>query len=176
MKQILSAIFTILFTNATLANEFPSLMDVEIGVAFPHPRADEFPNTNMPTTQFKVPNYGVSKELFSEYQVVILNSSRKVVIVSAEASFSTLSQCQERSSQLQNLMKVRFPGFKKEKGEKYNLKGVRDAFVKDGDNAFYTLNCIRSYGPFWILDFNIRGKKEDRELNAAWKRFFENRR
>ena len=176
MKQIAIAIFSALFVNLALANDFPSLTEVGIGSPFPHPRADELSDQNRPTTQFKVPNYGLSKELFYEYQVAILNSSKKVVIASAEASFLTLSECQKSSEKLQQLVQFRFKGYKKAKGEEFNLTGVSTAYAKKGKNIFYTLNCIRRNGPFWILDFNIRGREEDKELNAAWQTFFSNRR
>ncbi len=176
MKQILLAIFITFLSGLIHAGAHPNLLEVKIGETFAHPRANEFPDENRPTTQFKVPNYGTSKALFSEYEVVILNNSKKVVIASAEASFSTLQKCKNSSDNLQQILKHRFSDFKNVKGEEFSLTGVNTAYAKEEENSFYTLNCIRRNGPFWILDFNIRGKLEDKELKSAWKMYFSNRR
>jgi len=176
MKRITITFLATLASSLVNAAEYPNLDTIEIGKAFPHPRADAFPDLNRPTTQYKVPNYGSTKDIFSEYQVVILNEVKKVVIVSAEASFATDKACEDNKKKLKSIIQARFPGFNEREGKELNLRGIRSAYVKDDVNTFYTLNCMRKYGPFAILDYHIRGKKEDKELNAAWKTFFSKKR
>ena len=58
-------IVIVLFVPAVLfADDYPELFSVKAGEVFSHPNALQNKDTNRPTTQFRVPNYGASSNLF----------------------------------------------------------------------------------------------------------------
>jgi len=169
---LLSAIFS--FLTVIAHAEVPNLNTVLLGEAFPHPDTEKQLDIDRPTTQFKVPNYGEGSEIFSEYEVVILNSSKTIVIVSAANISYTQAECSDKLKLFQNILQTRYKNYSlTEKGKK-NLKDVTE-YSSEGNNEYYGLDCVKSYGPFWTLHYQIRGIKEDELLKNEWEKYFENK-
>ena len=166
--------FIFLISFDSLADNYPNLDAINIGEAFPHPNANAFPESDRPTTQFRVPNYGDTSELFPEYEVVILNSTKEVVVVSARISVTTSQACKEKLENFRKHLDENFKNYSQASEDEIDIKGLT-AYTHNGENSYYTIDCIRSHGPFWNLEYQIRGKNEDKELNASWEQFFKNR-
>ena len=172
MITTLSKILTLglVFTGiASAGANYPSLLDVKIGQPFGHPNNSKPLDHQRPTTQFRVPNYGKSKTLFPEYQVVSLNSTNIVAIVTAEAAMATVDECWENRPKVNSWIYGDNENIKPAQNDGSNLDKEKGVFDK---NIYYTVECTQSYGPFWTLRLLIRGKEEDRQLKEAWEKFF----
>ena len=141
---------------------YPSLLKIEIGTNFPHPQALLNKDTNRPTTQYQVPNYGEVVSIFSEYEIATLNTSNHIVIVSAKKTLKDYNSCNSYISQLKEMLKIKYPNYQ-EQENKYSAPN---------NNIYYTLQCQQSYGPFWTLSLQFRGEKEDLALKKAWEDYF----
>jgi len=155
------------------AEIYPSLMDVKIGQYFNHPQRRERIDENSPTTQFRVPNYGSTKELFSEYQISILNSTENVAIVTAEAVLKDIGECPEIIERVSSWASEKYPGYKSIPSEKSQLLGDGE-YGLDEKNTYYVIECRGTYGPFWSVHFQIRGIEQDKLLRKAWSKFINN--
>jgi len=171
MKKI---VFLVLFSLSTQAFptesiSYPNLEEVLIGVPFGHPQANKNPDSNRPTTQYRVPNYGVTSEFFPEYQIIILNEYKKVVTVTAERVTSSYSECNNLLKKFEKHPQESFPNFKSEDSRNSKRVGFGEKrFYSDSENTYYNLTCSGSYGPFVTLHYQIRGLSEDKELKKAW--------
>ena len=171
MKISLITLMLIFSSNFTFAAEiYPSLLVVKIGEVFDHPQWAERKDNNRPTTQFRVPNYGKTKTLFSEYSVAILNSTNHVSIVTAEAVLADINECSDKKKLILNWVKDKFPSHISIPREKSHLDGDNE-YGAANTNMYYVINCQASYGPFWSIHFQMRGTVEDQSLNAAWSKF-----
>ena len=147
----------VLFSFDVLAENFPNLDTVHIGEAFSHPNANAFPDSDRPTTQFRVPNYGDTSDLFPEYEVVILNSTKDVVIVSARFAVETSQACEEKLEKFRGHLSKRFKNYNQASEGELKITGLT-AYTLNGENSYYTIDCSRSYGPFGLWSINFAGK------------------
>ena len=169
MKKILLLLLLIV-AGQVIAEDYPSLLNVEIGKTFAHPNATAYKDVNRPTTQFRIPNYGKTKRIFPEYEIAYLNKSNAVAAVTAETATEYLAQCNKLKENLIQLAQVKFPNYVRTPITQRQLKGLEE-YSKEGENTYYVLQCQQSYGPFWYLHFQIRGIKEDLQLKDAWSEF-----
>ena len=156
------------------AAEYPPLFEVDVGKAFSHPDTLQYKDTNSPTTQFRVPNYGSSATLFPEYTISYLNKSNKVAIVTAEKATSSWKECSALQEEAAKLAETVFPDYKSTPKEYSQLKSSGEYSSEDED-IYYVLRCQGHYGPFAYLHFQMRSKSQDSELKAAWEDFFKSR-
>lgn len=94
-----------------LAAEYPDLLTLKVGEAFPHPKALQNKDTDRTTTQFRVPNYGSSAALFPEYKVSYLKKSNKVAIVTAEKATRGWKECGKKKEEAAKLAESAYPNF-----------------------------------------------------------------
>ncbi len=175
LKREIFTIFVVVIVSASLnAENFPNLNALTIGSPFPQKYDKTFSDTDRPTTQFNVPNYGKSSNVFPEYEVVILNSTNEVVVAAARAAMSTHEMCKENKAQIKSFAEKRFDNYVLAKEGEVEIEGP-SAYINEDENTYYTLDCYRSRGPFWTLEYQLRGKNEDSELKNAWNNFFKNR-
>lgn len=173
MRKILLVLLTCVPT-VLFATDYPDLFAVEAGKAFSHPGALQNKDTNRPTTQFRVPNYGSSATLFPEYEITYLNKNNKVAIVTAEKATSTWEQCRALKEEAAKLADRAFPDHKNTPKEHSQLKSG-DEYSHEDRDIYYVLKCQGAYGPFAYLHFQMRSKTQDSELKAAWDEFFQSR-
>lgn len=174
MRIIILAASFWMFSCVVSAGElYPSLLEVKIGHYFDHPQRSERKDSNRPTTQFRVPNYGPTKALFSEYSIAVLNSTENVSIITAEAVLRDITECEGKKEKVLNWAIQEFPDYKPIPRAKSHLNGEGE-FGLEGSNMYFVLNCQGSYGPFWSIHFQMRGIEEDKLLKKAWSEFFEN--
>ncbi len=172
VKIIITGVLLLSFSaNATDKKVYPSLLEVQIGTIFSHPRATENKDINRPTTQFRVPNYGVTSEVYPEYEVAYLNSSNSVVIVTANITTEGIKECLALKNRVLSLVKEKYPNHKSTPYQNSQLKSDKE-YSEPGNNTYYVLNCQRRYGPFHTLHLQVRGIKEDAILKKAWGKFF----
>ncbi len=170
MKKFVFIVLLLSF-GSVKAESYPALLDVVIGQAFEHPNALFNKDTRRPTTQYRVPNYGETKQIFQEYEVAYLNNSNAVAIVTGKVATKNLGECEKQKEKLAKLVKSKFPNYQETPVDKSNLGGP-DEYSRHGANTYYVIQCQGSYGPFSYLSFQIRGIEEDRQLKAAWSEFF----
>ena len=174
MKVIVLFVSAWMFSGIASAVEiYPSLLEVRIGHYFDHPQRSERKDSNRPTTQFRVPNYGPTKDLFPEYSISILNSTEHVSIITAEAVLRDISECDGKKEEILKWAFQKFPDHKPIPRAKSHLNGDGE-YGLEASNTYFVLNCQGSYGPFWSIHFQIRGIEEDKLLKKAWSEFFEN--
>ena len=161
----------LIVSGSVSANNYPTLLDVVIGQPFGHPNATANKDAGRPTTQYRVPNYGESEAIFSEYQIASINNTDAVVIVTGEAATASLSECNRLKEKAAQIIRVKFPNYVNTPISKSQLNGSRE-YSKEGANTYYVLSCQGTYGPFTYLHFQMRGIEEDRQLKAAWSKFF----
>jgi len=173
-KFIVFLFFSSTLVSSLLAeNSYPSLLNVEIGQKYDYQDGIFNMDDNRPSTQFKVPNYGETKEYFPEYQVILFNSNKNVSSVSAERAVENYEVCNHLRLKVKPLIDKRFPDhYKKSDGNKAVQLPYLNAYVREGDNIFYILSCRGSYGPFATLHFEMRGEKEDKEMKKYYTEFF----
>ncbi len=174
MKIIFLSVSVWMLSGIVSASEiYPSLFEVKIGHHFDHPQRSDRKDNDRPTTQFRVPNYGPSKELFPEYSIAILNSTENVSIVTAEAVLKDIAECEVKKEKVLKWAYKKYPDHKLIPRAKSHLNGDGEYGLK-GSNMYFVLNCQGSYGPFWSIHFQVRGVEEDRLLKKAWSEFFGN--
>jgi hypothetical protein len=174
MKKLFLVFLPLLpiFTGNVSANEvYPSLLEVEVGKPFAHPRGTERKDIGRPTTQFKVPNYGRLHTLFPEFSVSYLNSSNAIAIVTADKVHPDTKSCQSSKTKLQEILKELFPNHRLVSQQDSPLRSTSE-YLDPGNNMYYSLNCRGSYGPFWSLHLQFRGLEEDELLKKAWGEYF----
>jgi len=172
MKKLFLVFLPLLiFTGKVSSNEvYPSLLDVEIGKPFAHPRGTERKDIDRPTTQFRVPNYGQLQTLFPEFSVAYLNSSNAVAVVTAEKIYPDIKSCESSKTKLQGMLKELYPHHHLVSKQESPLK-ANSEYLASNENMYFSLNCRGSYGPFWSLHFQRRGLEEDSLLKKAWGKF-----
>lgn len=172
MRYFLFLLLAVLSTVAS-ANNYSSFLDVTIGQQFDHPDALSGKDTNRPATQFRVPNYGPTQKYFQEFSLTYLNSTNAVSIVTAEMVQQSLQACEKNKTDVAKLAKAKFPSHQPTSGAASQLGGSGE-FSSAVDNTYYVIKCYRSGGPFWILQFQLRGIEQDVQLKKAWGEFFGN--
>jgi hypothetical protein len=171
LKFISALVFFSALGNASANEAYPSLLDVVVGQPFKYVDNNYPLDNHRPTTQFRVPNYGRTQELYPEFQVTILNATNNVVVISAEAAMQTSEDCLANRPIVQSWIYDSNQGYKPIPRNESQLNSNNEIGNSD-NNTYYTVECSRSYGPFWTLHLMVRGKKEDGQLKAAWKEFF----
>lgn len=175
-KLIFVTLLFVASLHSAIAEElYPDLKSIKIGVPFTHPQADKSLDLNRPTTQLRVPNYGELSEIFPEYKIIVLNSTKQVVTVTAETVTRNILKCNELLKEFERYPQQRFPDFKTEDSDSSERLGFGSKrFYKDGVNTYYNLTCTGSYGPFITLHYQLRGLAEDTQLKLAWEQMFKN--
>ena len=158
----------LIFVGKVSANEvYPSLLEVEVGKPFAHPRGMERKDKDRPTTQFRVPNFGQLQDVFPEYSIVYLNSSNAIAIVTAEKVYPDIKSCQSSKAKMQEILKELYPHHSLVSEHESPLQ-ANSEYVAPNKNMYFSLNCRGSYGPFWTMHLQFRGLEEDKLLKKAW--------
>ena len=155
--------FACILLFAAEAFSAPHLLEVEIGKEFPEPFERGW-DTGRPTTQFRVPNIGEGDKLFPEYQVAILNDSKKVAIITAERVFASIPECTETKNFVEEWISALYPEHK---------LSEHGTYTSESSNVHYVISCRGEYGPYFKLHLQFRGKNEDQLLKEAWGRQFQ---
>jgi len=162
LKIVVSVLLVTNYVLSALA-AVPSIFEIEIGKAYPaKPRSfSEEYKPRLPTRQFKAPNSGNSAVLFPEYEVIVTRKTNEVSVLTARKVFESDFLCQESMAVVQTWIADRFTGLKYSPGQHSYNSAIRNEIV--------SLNCVYTNDdPFPILEFEIRGKKQNAELKAAW--------
>lgn len=173
-KYIVSLLALLLMCSYSFAEElYLSLGSIKHGSPFPDPYNELRLGRNKPITQFKVPNYGDESKIFPEYEVVILDSNKNVVIVTAELVTRSDIECKKLLKEFEKYSQEKFPDYKIEDSDNSKRVGFGEKrFYKDSENTYYNLTCIGKTGPFITLHYQIRGLIEDEQLKLAWEQVF----
>ena len=124
IKSKIIALFVMTIISANLnAEYYPNLNTLSIGTPFPKTYDKIFSDTDRPTTQFNVPNYGKSSNVFPEYEVVILNSTNEVVVAAARAAMLTNEMCKENLAQIKSFAETRFDNYVLAKEGEVEIEG-----------------------------------------------------
>ena len=144
----------------------PGMLDVTVGGKYPFPVdwSKVSPSRPTPTEQFKAPNHGPYSELFPEYQVSVLRETNQIAFITAERVMVDLRQCTDQFNKLKDSLANHFTDLR------WNANGR--AFESETSNEFFKIGCTRSGGsPFWVLEYQARGKEQDSILKAAWEKY-----
>ncbi|MBU3069019.1 hypothetical protein KOI40_04255 [Aestuariicella sp. G3-2] len=143
------------------------MLDINIGESFPvkiTSRSNDEGNQR-PTIQFKVPNSDMSAELFSEYEVVINRKTSEIAVITGRRVYKTLPECEEGKNIALNWLKKAISNAQYSESE--------NIYSSNENNVFGSLYCaFHDESPFPTLEFQFRGKKQDRELESAWESYF----
>ncbi|WP_299769942.1 hypothetical protein [uncultured Pseudoteredinibacter sp.] len=165
MKLLVTAIFLMFFSAAALASA-PGILNVKIGAVFPiKAKNHETHKNGRPTIQFRVPNSGVTKEVFPEYEVTILRDGYEVAIVTARKSFFDIKSCDDSQTKALAWLKKVIPNPK--------LDSDGHTYIDSNVNTFATLSCsYKGASPFPELQLQFRGVAQDGKLEKAWAQAF----
>lgn len=165
MKLWIYTLLGLLVANGALAA--PDMFSISIGGEFPDKSPFQTQSTDKPrpAIQFRVPNSGESAQLFPEYEVSILRSTKEISIISGRSVYADMPACEKGKDIAAKWVAKIIPAAK--------LSPQTRVYGSESSNIFATLHCsYRDESPYPILELQFRGKLQDKNLEAAWQSYF----
>jgi len=169
-RMIFIFFLTFFGTSSVASEKYPSLLNVEIGKPYPHSGLEKYIRPDRPMTQFRSPNYGPTKSIFSFFSVSFLNDDKHVAIVTAENLNFSLEQCEKQKKDVLALALAKFPQHLSVSREESQLD-TKYEYANASENTYFVLKCHLADGPFWTLHLQFRGKTEEPLVRRAWGAF-----
>ena len=175
LQALICPFLAVLFGYAG-ASTASSLMETKPSDVYVAPPGTELVlDSDRPTTQFVSPNDDSMSDLFPSFKVALLSNTEAIAFVTAEAPVRSLQECNSKLGTGYRIISEYYQGFSNTPPSDSQLGGSNE-FSKSGEDVYFVYECVKGYGPYWTLHFQVRSQAQDSALKAPWDAYFESRR